>query len=123
MAKHNDTGARGESLAVEALTAKGYAIVERNWRVGHYEVDIVAATGTTLVFCEVKTRTNEEDDPFEALTRKKLVRLVRSAHAYVEMYECPQEIRFDAILITGEGEDCKLEHIEDMDVPVMRSIR
>lgn len=55
MAKHNDTGLLGEQAAVDLLTAKGYAIVDRNWRCGRMEIDIVAQRADRLVIVEVKT--------------------------------------------------------------------
>lgn len=49
-------GAEGEQAAVEWLRANGYLIVERNWRYGRYEIDIIAERFDTLHIIEVKTR-------------------------------------------------------------------
>src|SRR5687767_14829531 len=49
-------GALGERLAARHLERLGYEIVERNFRVGRGELDIIAADRRCLVFCEVKTR-------------------------------------------------------------------
>ncbi|MBR7052890.1 MAG: YraN family protein, partial [Bacteroidaceae bacterium] len=54
MAQHNSTGNSGEDLAADYLVAKGYFIVERNWRSGHKEIDIVARREGVVVFVEVK---------------------------------------------------------------------
>ena len=35
-------GGRGEDAAVEWLRERGFYIVERNWRIGHLEIDIIA---------------------------------------------------------------------------------
>ena len=51
-----DLGKRGEDLATEYLMKKGYKILERNFRAGKCEIDIVAKDGQKLVFVEVKTR-------------------------------------------------------------------
>ena len=45
-----DIGQRGETLATEWLRQRGYYIVERNWRIGHYEIDIIAERFDTLHF-------------------------------------------------------------------------
>ncbi|MDE6093431.1 MAG: YraN family protein, partial [Muribaculaceae bacterium] len=58
MAQHNETGSRGEDMAVSYLVAHGYDIVDRNWRMNHLELDIVASKGSRLFFVEVKTRTS-----------------------------------------------------------------
>ena len=39
MAKHYDLGKKGEEIAANYLTAKGYQIMERNWRFGKDEID------------------------------------------------------------------------------------
>jgi len=51
-----DTGRRGEQAAVDYLRRAGFAILERNWRSGRYELDIVARRWDELHFIEVKTR-------------------------------------------------------------------
>ena len=42
MAQHNDTGKIGEQLACRHLEQHGFAILKTNWKMGKYEVDIVA---------------------------------------------------------------------------------
>ena len=58
MARHNDIGKWGENIACDILVGKGYAIIERNWRLNHLEIDIIASKGSRIVFAEVKTRGN-----------------------------------------------------------------
>ena len=52
MAKHNDLGKAGENAAVAYLEQKGYLIRDRNWRKGHFELDIVAAKDNELIVVE-----------------------------------------------------------------------
>ena len=49
-------GAHGEELAARHLEARGFEVVERNFRTRYGELDIVARDARALVFCEVKTR-------------------------------------------------------------------
>ena len=58
MAKHNELGKKGEQLAKDFLTEKGYTILETNLRVGRNEIDILAYHNNYLVAVEVKTRTS-----------------------------------------------------------------
>ena len=49
-------GAAGEGVAASALEAEGYRILERNWRSGRSEIDLIAQRGDIIAFVEVKTR-------------------------------------------------------------------
>ena len=53
-------GAFGERVAAAHLEAKGYRILERNYRRREGEIDIVAVSGGCLVFVEVRTRRGKE---------------------------------------------------------------
>lgn len=121
MAKHNQTGKWGEDLAVDYLVSQGYAIVERNWHVGDYEVDIIAEKEGVMSFVEVKTRTDIDMDPFEAVDGKKKRRLAVSANAYVDIHQVCHEIQFDIIGIAGTDENYRLEHIPDAFEPPMNA--
>lgn len=114
MAKHNDTGKWGEDLAREYLTAKGYAVMERNIHVGHNELDIVAMKGDRIIFVEVKTRTTDIVDPLEAITDKKIRRIVRAADSFLRSHPMPHEAQFDVIIILGSPETGHtLQHYPD----------
>jgi putative endonuclease len=55
-------------------------VVDRNWRCRDGELDIVAAKGSTLVFCEVKARSGSVFGlPAEAVGRTKQARIRRLA--------------------------------------------
>ena len=78
MAKHNDLGKAGENAAVAYLEQKGYLIRNRNWRKGHFELDIVAAKDNELIVIEVKTRSNTLfAEPEDAVDLPKIRRTVR----------------------------------------------
>ncbi len=113
MAKHNETGRWGEELAADYLAANGYSIAERNWRMHHYEIDIIAYKGDRIIFVEVKTRTNNDDDPLEAIDKKKTNRLIRAGQVYVNYNRIDHKIQFDLIAINGTAERYNIEHIED----------
>lgn len=126
MARHNELGKWGEQLAVDLLVTKGYAIVERNWRAGNLEVDIVAMKDNRIVFVEVKTRSSEFVDPIDAIDRRRVSRIVRAANSYVKAYNIPHEVQFDVIIIIGapeSGNMPQIEHIPDAFLPPLRTIR
>jgi putative endonuclease len=121
MAQHNELGKWGEDIACEKLTKDGYAIVERNWRLGHYEIDIIAMQGNEVVFCEVKTRADMDSDPLEAVDKRKINNMVRSAAAYIEIKELHHHIRFDLFSIKGTPDSYEMEHIADAFDPPLRT--
>ena len=114
MAEHNNLGALGEDLASKLLENKGYEVLDRNWRWGRYEIDIVAKFRGMLVVAEVKTRqSNYFGEPEEFVSRAQQKRLVESANAYIEKHDLDLEVRFDIISIIYNSRQRKLHHIED----------
>lgn len=113
MAQHNDIGAWGEDIACEKLITDGYTICHRNMRIGHYELDIIATKGNRIIFVEVKTRTNPNHDPLNAIDNKKIARMARAANAFVIAYNIPHEVQFDIITISGTPNNHTIEHIPD----------
>jgi putative endonuclease len=104
----------GESLAVEHLAAKGYEIVDRNWRCRQGEIDIVAWAGLQLVFIEVKTRRGQAmGSPEEGLTQRKAKRLVQLAGLYVAQLEMEIDWRIDliAVEVDSRGRLVRCDHI------------
>ena len=77
-------GRRGEDLAADALSKRGYEIVERNWRCRDGEVDIIASRSGTWSFFEVRTRRGKRfGAPEESISRAKEQRMVDVALAYL----------------------------------------
>lgn len=114
MAEHNQTGTKGEDIAAAYLEKKGYALLEKNWRFGHEEIDIIASSDLTLVIAEVKTRkSNYFGEPEEFVTRQKQKHLIKAANAYMEKNDLDLEVRFDIISILLSGNEQKIVHIED----------
>lgn len=113
MAQHNDFGTLGEDIAVDYLRRKGYVMLDRNWRSGHKEIDIVARQDDTLVFVEVKARTNViYGNPEDAVTKRKMHLLVLAADAYLRCNALDCEVRFDVITITGTAQKPYIRHYE-----------
>jgi putative endonuclease len=114
MIEPHELGKIGEELAVEYLTDNGYQILERNWRSGHKEIDIIALDDTTLVVVEVKTRKSDdygEPDIAVGITKQKM--LIWAADAYVRYKNLNVDVRFDIISIVISDEEPEIEHIED----------
>ncbi len=108
-------GNKGEDLAVKFLKKKGYFIIERNFKTKLGEIDIIAKDKNTIVFVEVKTRTNDYFGyPFEAINEKKKNRLKNLALIFMKRYERELPIRFDVVSIFYmSGGNKKIQHIKD----------
>lgn len=101
-----DTGRRGEQAAVDYLRRAGFVILERNWRSGRYELDIVARRWDELHFVEVKTRrAGGLTAPEDALTPRKFAALRRAAAAYMAQHCVRLEPQFDlaAVYVLPDG--------------------
>ncbi|MFZ5554710.1 MAG: YraN family protein [Bacteroidota bacterium] len=120
MAEHNELGEKGEILAAELLEKKGYRILDKNWRFGKLELDIIAHNGENIVIIEVKSReTGIFGDPALAVTRKKQRQIVKAAHAYIIERDIEDEARFDIIsVIMAPGHSPVVEHIESAFYPL-----
>ena len=94
MARHNELGKEGELLALKMLKAKGYTILETNWRDYKAEVDIIATDKDELVIVEVKTRSTDYfGDPEDAVGPAKARNLIRAAEARSEERRVGKECR------------------------------
>ena len=118
----HELGKKGEDLAVNYLVNKGYRILERNWRSGHKEIDIVAMDGDTLVAVEVKTRkSNTYGEPDIAVGVMKQRMLIWATEAYVRYHNMDVDVRFDIISIVFTDSEPHIEHIEDAFIPSFQS--
>ena len=117
MAQHNKLGKWGEEYAANYLLGKGYDILERDWRIGHRDIDIIARSpeGDTVVFVEVKTRTNDVvTDPRDAVDLRKIRSIGWAANAYVKQHNVIDLLRFDIISIVGSNDtNAIITHVED----------
>lgn len=107
-----DQGKRGEDLAASHLERAGLAVVKRNFRTRHGEIDIVARDGNALVFVEVRVRQSAKFGGAAAsITSAKRYRLRLAASAYLARCPVQPACRFDAVLI------------ESLDPPVVDWVR
>lgn len=109
-------GQRGENVAARFLRNLGYTIIIRNFRCKTGEVDIIARDGKTIVFVEVKTRSDDNSaEPEQQVDPAKQQQLTKVAKFYLTRYGRPQPpARFDVIAIVWRtGSDPVVRHIPD----------
>ncbi len=114
MAVHNDLGKQGEQIAIDYLRAKGYQILEINYRFQKAEVDIIAKMEDTLAVVEVKTRSTKVfGDPQEFLKPKQIERIVTAIDHYIQSKQLDVEVRFDVIAIVKTNDITDIQHLEN----------
>ena len=108
---------RGEAAASQRLAEKGFQILEADWHSRWGEIDLIAADGETLVFCEVKTRLEDSvGSTREAVGPAKRKKLTETALCYLSEHPSELQPRFDVIEVTlsrADGAVLSVEHLEN----------
>ena len=102
----------GEGIAEKYLLSKGAKILARNYTVRGGEIDLIAQLNDTILFVEVKLRSNTAyGSAYDAITPAKQKHLSRAAKIYLQKNGLLDKrfARFDAILILPDG---TIDHIE-----------
>lgn len=100
-------GDLGEDCAVEFLAARGYRILARQFRCKFGEVDIVALDKSTVVFVEVRSRSDEEHGlPYETINGPKRLRIRKAATAFQLRYGLlDRDSRFDCVSVLFDDDE------------------
>ena len=108
-------GAEGERAAEKYLRRQRYAILQRNYRCRAGEVDLIALDGYTVVFVEVKTRTQPGfGTPLEAVDPRKQRQIQRAAQYYLaENRLQSRDARFDVVGVWWEGGEVHCELVKN----------
>ncbi len=115
-----ETGRKGEDAACAFLKAEGHRILERNWRSGHLEVDIISETPEAVHFVEVKTRTLPcQAPPEENVGPVKQKRITAAALGYIHRKKCfGKEIFFDVVSVIFSASGTKIAYFPQAWIPM-----
>jgi len=106
-------GDKGEQIAVDFLKTNNYKILERNFRSGKSEIDIIGKKKDFIIFFEVKSRSqHQNNNPGDLLSNAQQNRIVNAAHDYIVEKDLDLEARFDLIVVLLDKSN-SVEHIED----------
>ena len=116
-------GKTGEDLACSYLESIGHRILERNWRSGHLEIDIISYDPAGIHFVEVKTRRSGiQAPPQDNVNALKQKRLAKAANAFLNKSETlpsgDMECFFDIIAVTFQGGAYEIEWIPQAYIPI-----
>lgn len=118
-----DLGKIGEDIAYDVLRSMGHVILERNWRSGHLEIDIISFDPDGIHFVEVKSRRhNIQAPPQENVDRMKQRRIAKAATAFLRTsrglpygnHEC----HFDIMAVTFEDDSFRTEWFPQAYIPL-----
>lgn len=112
------TGNFGENVACNYLQTKNYQILERNYRLGHLELDIVAKKDGQFFLFEIKTRRYHQTESGESLiSNRQMANLKKAARCYAVKFQISFTlIHFDLILIivNRQQNSVKLKHYQNI---------
>ncbi|MFQ6009382.1 MAG: YraN family protein [Candidatus Zixiibacteriota bacterium] len=102
------TGENYERMAASFFEQNGFEILQRNWRAGRQEIDLIVKKDNLIAFVEVKsTRSKKFGHPVERVDDKKVVNLTKAAQQYLldnKIEGC--DLRFDVVTFVNGN----LEH-------------
>ena len=117
MADNHELGRWGERVAGEYLTERRWRVLERNYRDGPRELDLIVERGELVAFVEVKTRLGS--GALESINWRKRLDLARAAARWIREAD-PDErsrwsaYRFDVVVVRPRpGRGPWIRHLED----------
>lgn len=111
-------GISGESFAQDLLRKKGYQILETNYRSYFGEIDAICVQGDTIVFVEIKCRSNVLFGfPFEAVTKKKIKKIIKTGMIYLQNKKIsnrPMRVDIVSIIVSANGAPVNYEILRNV---------
>ena len=109
----------GEDMASKYLSEKGHRILERNWRAGHLEVDIISINSDGVHFVEVKSKTAPYDvQPEEKVNKIKQKRIERAALRYINEKSPSAEVFFGVLTVVFDRDKFEIHYFPQAYMPV-----
>ena len=116
-----DLGKKGEDVALEYLLQRGMKLLERNWRSGHKELDLVMEEEGFIRIVEVRSRNYPAQiEPLESVDMVKRKKIIQAAKGFVAENRSRikgKEVVFDVVSILFNGELFKVEYIREAFAP------
>src|ERR1041384_6196331 len=106
-------GELGERIAERWLRRNGWRLVQRRFRSGHRDIDLIVERDGTVAVVEVKARRGVRfGDPVEAVNWSKQKELARSASVWIDRHGRPSDsYRFDVVGVLVDGNRVRVRHI------------
>ena len=113
-------GQNGEEIACDFLLSRGHQILDRNWRAGHLELDIITEAEDGLHFVEVKARTAPVTTALtDQVNKQKQKRINAAALQYLnKKHLMGQEVFFDIVSVLFDGQETVVRYIPQAWIPM-----
>ena len=113
-------GQTGEEIACDFLKTQGHQILDRNWRSGHLELDIVSEDASGVHFIEVKARTVPVTSTLtDQVNRVKQKRISAAAMQYLnKKHMMGQEVFFDIVSVLFDREETVVRYFPQAWIPM-----
>ncbi|MCA0426289.1 MAG: YraN family protein [Bacteroidetes bacterium] len=112
-----EVGKKGEEIALNFLQKKGYELLERNYRAGRAEIDLIMKDKQTVVAVEVKTRYNALYEPERAVSKNQQKTLAMGIEVFLKNNKLVLPARFDIVTIHYQQNKMEIAHFEDAFYP------
>ncbi len=118
-----ELGKKGEDVALEHLLQMGLKLVERNWRCGHKELDLIMEDEGFVRIVEVRTREYPSImEPFESITAQKRNKVIAAAKGYMaqkgRFLHGGKEVVFDVVSVLFNGEFFEIKYLKEAFAPL-----
>ncbi|MBQ2134028.1 MAG: YraN family protein [Bacteroidales bacterium] len=118
-----ELGKRGEEVALEYLLQRGMRLLERNWRCGHKEIDLIMEEERFIRIVEVRTKEYPSImEPFESITAVKRNKVIAAAKGYMaqkgRLLGGEREVVFDVVSILFNGDLFEIKYIREAFAPL-----
>ena len=109
----NAFGELGERIAARWLERGGWKILQRRYKNGRRDIDLVVEQDGLIAFVEVKARVGQEfGDPVEAVHRRKQRELTKSAQTWIDRHgRSGESYRFDVVGVLVKEKRAFVRHV------------
>lgn len=108
-----ERGHWGEATAAAYFERTGWRVLDRNFRFGRNEIDLIVTRAGIVAFVEVKARSRAVDG-LESITRDKRAAIRRAAAGWLRRHgRSDLTYRFDAVSVRGGSGNAIVEHLPE----------
>ncbi len=108
------TGQQAEDSVLAYLQAQGLALVERNYRCRGGEIDLIMRDGGTIVFVEVRFRSDLRfGGALASVDFHKQARLIHAASHFLATKRIDRPTRFDVAAVSPDQGKLAIQWIKD----------